>query len=608
MRLETDFWIAIEAGGTHSRGGLYDAAGSLLREAESGPCNPMAYGWEASADALTALARTLLGSTGPGRTGLVAGCAGLVDADAYIRMGSAAAGRLGLACSRMADDLYPMLYANARHEAAVLAIAGTGSNVLAMDPQGRTAQAGGRGHVFGDDGSAYALGVAALRAASAAIDGMAGPTCLVDDLMAAAGVSDFRLMVPWAGQVGKRDIAALAQVVVAAADRGDIPAARCIDAQAALLANQVVAACARLDLSGNIPVLGQGGLFDQCPRFVTAFLDALAAQGGFRIEPLRLRGHAAIVRLAFADPLPPWAADWRNDSGGAHDALPATESADSAPALDALEAAAIVGLMIRHGGEAAEAVQRCAAPLAEAVEAAAAALRQGGRILYFGAGTSGRLGVLDASECPPTFGVDPGRVVGVIAGGENALTRSLEGAEDDAGAGRADADALAVSTCDFVVAIAASGATPYAIGALEAARAAGAVTALLSANPNPHAPADIAIALRTGPEALAGSTRLKAGTATKIALNIISTGAFARAGYVYRGRMIGMRPSNAKLRQRAIRMIAELAPAPPDAAAQALDHAQGTIPAAILILRHGLTPADAIARLKAAPSPADALK
>jgi N-acetylmuramic acid 6-phosphate etherase len=608
MRLASEYWIAIEAGGTHSRGGFYETTGALQREAEGGPCNPMAYGWDASIDALTSLARVLLAGTDPARTALVVGCAGLVDSDAYIRMGQAVASRLGLAGSRAADDLYPMLYANAREEAAVLVIAGTGSNVLAMEPSGRTAQAGGRGHVFGDDGSAYALGVAALRAASAAIDGMAEPTCLVNDLMAAAGVGDFRLMVPWAGQAGKRDIAALAHVVVAAADRGDIPAARCIDTQARLLAEQVVAACARLGLSGGIPVLGQGGLFAQCPRFVEAFAAALAPHGDFRLEPLRLRGHAAIFRLAFAEPLPPWAADWRNESGRAETALPATEAPDNAPDLDALDAAAIADIMIRHAGEAAEAVQRCAAPLATAIEAAATALRQGARILYFGAGTSGRLGVLDASECPPTFGVDPERVVGVIAGGERALVRSIEGAEDDAAAGRADAAAQKVSTRDFVVGIAASGATPYVIGALEAARAAGAVTALLSGNPNPDAPADIAIALRTGAEALTGSTRLKAGTATKIALNIISTGAFARAGYVYRGRMIGMRPSNAKLRQRAIRMIAELAPDTPVAAAAALDQAGGSIPAAILILRHGLAPADALDRVQSTTSPADALR
>ncbi|MBI1318895.1 MAG: N-acetylmuramic acid 6-phosphate etherase [Candidatus Hydrogenedens sp.] len=608
MGLQPEYWIAIEAGGTHSRGGCFDARGQLLREAEGGPCNPMAYGWEASIDSLAALAQSLLPDVPPESVALAAGVAGLVDHAAYVRMGEAIAGRLGLAGARVADDLYPMLYANAGGGAAVLAIGGTGSNVLAMNADGRTAQAGGRGHVFGDEGSAYAIGVSALRAASHAVDGMAPDTRLVDDLMQAAGVTDFRLMVPWAGQATKRDIAALTHVVVRAADAGDAAAAQCIIEQAHQLVAQVLAAVHRLGLQGRVPVLGQGGLFEQCARYADAFEEALSTHGDFNLVPLKLRGPGAIYRFALAAPLPAWAGEWERGTASTETSLPGTESASEKPPLDSLDAAALARVLLQEGVHAAESAVCCTEALAHAIEAGGKALREGGRIMYFGAGTSGRLGVLDASECPPTFGVSPDRVVGRIAGGEAALTRSKEGAEDDCVAGAREAAELGVSPSDFVVGIAASGSTPYVLGALEAARDAGATTALVSANPGPEGGADIAIVLRTGAEILAGSTRLKAGTATKIALNAITTGAFSLAGFVYQGRMVGMMPTNEKLRQRAIRMVAELAEVPAEPAEEALDAAAGNIPVAVLLLRHGLSAEAARARFDAASAPADALR
>jgi N-acetylmuramic acid 6-phosphate etherase len=209
--------------------------------------------------------------------------------------------------------------------------------------------------------------------------------------------------------------------------------------------------------------------------------------------------------------------------------------------------------------------------------------------------------VLDASECPPTFGVSEDRVIGLIAGGDKALRHSIEGAEDDAGAGARDLDAITprVGKNDIVIGITASGTTPYALGAIDRGKALGAKTALVCCNPVPLDRADIVIALDTGPEVLPGSTRLKAGTATKMVLNQISTGAMAKAGYVFEGRMVGVQPSNKKLRQRCIRIIAELTKEDAVRAEQRLDETGGSIRLAVLMARRGLPLAEATRRLDA---------
>ncbi|GIW87114.1 MAG: N-acetylmuramic acid 6-phosphate etherase [Isosphaeraceae bacterium] len=229
--------------------------------------------------------------------------------------------------------------------------------------------------------------------------------------------------------------------------------------------------------------------------------------------------------------------------------------------IDALDAAGIVALMNAEDAKVVEAVRAESAAIAQAIEAAAAALRAGGRIVYVGAGTSGRLGVLDASECPPTFGTPPERVVGVIAGGEPALTRSIEGAEDQPEAGAAEMDRLEVGPRDLVVGIATSGRTPFVLGAVERARQRGARTAGLACNRPSRLGerVDIEIAPLVGPEVIAGSTRLKAGTATKMILNMITTGAMVLNGKTFGNRMIDLTPVNEKLRMRSRRILRELA-------------------------------------------------
>ncbi|MFK4112277.1 N-acetylmuramic acid 6-phosphate etherase [Streptomyces sp. NPDC002176] len=228
--------------------------------------------------------------------------------------------------------------------------------------------------------------------------------------------------------------------------------------------------------------------------------------------------------------------------------------------------------------------------IAAAVDAVAVRMGRGGRLVYAGAGTAGRLGVLDASECPPTFNTAPGQVVGLIAGGPGALVNSIEGAEDSAELARADLDALKLTPDDSVVGVSASGRTPYAVGAVEHARAAGALTVGLSCNAHSAlaAAAEHGIEVVVGPELLTGSTRLKAGTAQKLVLNMLSTITMIRLGKTYGNLMVDVRASNAKLRARSRRIVAQATGAEDAEIERALTEADGEVKTAILIILAGL--------------------
>ncbi len=246
----------------------------------------------------------------------------------------------------------------------------------------------------------------------------------------------------------------------------------------------------------------------------------------------------------------------------------------------------LVDLMNAEDRRVPEAVAAQRAEIARAIELAEGALLSGGRIFYVGAGTSGRLGVLDASECPPTFGTDPELVQGIIAGGFEALVRSREGAEDVAADGVAAMDERTVSSADFVVGIAASGTTPYVRGALERARALGARTALIACTALPvdvQALVDVAIVPVTGPEVVTGSTRLKAGTATKLVLNMISTGAMIRIGKTYGNLMVDLRANSRKLVDRGERIVMEVCGVDRGEARRLLDAAGARVKTAIVM-------------------------
>jgi N-acetylmuramic acid 6-phosphate etherase len=275
---------------------------------------------------------------------------------------------------------------------------------------------------------------------------------------------------------------------------------------------------------------------------------------------------------------------------------PRTGGIDRAPVDEAL------ALLNAEDALVAQAVAREIPHIARLVEIAAAKLGAGGRIVYVGAGTSGRLGVLDAAECPPTFGTDPSQVIGIMAGGDRAVFRSVEGAEDDAEAGGRAMDEASVGAADVVVGLAASRRTPFVAAALTRARALGAATALVTCAPRETVtlPVDVAVCPVVGPEAIMGSTRLKSGTAQKMVLNMVSTAAMIRLGKVYRNMMVDLRATSRKLRERSVRTLMVVTGQGRAEAARLLGDADGSVKTAIVMSKLALPRDVARARLDAA--------
>ncbi len=280
-----------------------------------------------------------------------------------------------------------------------------------------------------------------------------------------------------------------------------------------------------------------------------------------------------------------------------------TERANPASAgLDAMTSLEIAQVINLEDRRVPLAMEAALPQIALAMDAVAKAFRSGGRLIYVGAGTSGRLGALDASECPPTFHADPKMLQFVIAGGEKALGKALEAAEDSAKLGRRDMGRKRLTRKDVVMGLAASGQTPYTIGALEFAREKGCVTVAVTANldsPLERA-AEIAIAIDTGPEVVAGSTRMKAGTMQKLVCNMITTGAFARIGYVYGNLMVNVQLTNHKLRERGIGIVQQVCGCDRESAMLALESAKGSVPVALVMLQSAVGAGEARKRLKAA--------
>jgi len=270
--------------------------------------------------------------------------------------------------------------------------------------------------------------------------------------------------------------------------------------------------------------------------------------------------------------------------------------------IDARPTPEILGIMNDEDRKVASAVASEIPLIARAVDRIVAAIRLGGRLFYIGAGSSGRLGVLDAAECPPTFNVSPELVQGIMAGGAAALSRSTEATEDDPESGKRDLEGRGFTSQDVLVGIAASGRTPYVLGAIAAARALGAVTIGISCTPDSelsHA-VEIAITPLCGPEVIAGSTRLKAGTATKLVLNMISTALMIRLGYVYGNLMVNVTPRNKKLEDRARRIIAESASVTNERAGELLKESSGNVKAAVVMAKLAIDRAAAESMLAAA--------
>jgi N-acetylmuramic acid 6-phosphate etherase len=457
----------------------------------------------------------------------------------------------------------------------IVVIAGTGSAVTGRKA-GRIEKAGGRGHLLGDKGGAYDLVLEGLCAALKSYDLEQRVTPLAAKMLRALAINRLDALTSWTQAADTAAIAGVVPLVFEAAVEGDAGARAAIDDGALTLAQYAAAIGRRLEIQEPQVQLA-GGVFSNQPPYVRAFSSALE----------KLWPGAAVSLSTESGALgAAWLVEREHAAGGTDGTERPAGSSEGARASEAMRAARIdelaaaltetrnprsahlqeltavelVALFVDEEKYVDAALRAVTPALADAVELAATSVKAGGRLFYVGAGTSGRLGVLDASEIPPTFGMAPEQVQGIIAGGAPALHSSIEGAEDRAEEGAGAIAERAVRTGDVVCGIAASGRTPFVLGALGEARRLGARTILLTCNParrRAAEPWDVEIDLPTGPELVTGSTRLKAGTATKVALNILSTGAMIRLGRVKGNLLVDMQTTNAKLRDRAARLVAQ---------------------------------------------------
>jgi N-acetylmuramic acid 6-phosphate etherase len=479
----------------------------------------------------------------------------------------------------------------------VVLIAGTGM-IAYGENQARSARAGGWGY-FLDQGSAYDLAKQALQALVQSADGLHFPARLTERILKRLGLSQPGDIVGWVynSLPEPASIAALAPLVLEEAQAGDMAAIGVLASGAEALAAAVEAVTNRLELGSNPFNLVLAGGLMQNLFYRQVVIQAICTRipGA---NPSLPRSDAAtgagLLALVFAGHKP---TDLVADmpSGGVPYGWTTEQRNVLTLDLDLYSTSTIVGLMHLQDQQAVLAVGRTLSAITDTVEQITQRMAHGGRLIYVGAGSPGRLGIVDAAECVPTFNCEPSQVVGVIAGGSQAITHSVEGAEDHAEEGSRAILNLKVGELDSVVGISASGRTPFVLGAMAEARQQGALTiALVNNLPSPLTElADLVIAPLTGPEAVTGSTRLKAGTAQKLVLNMLSTAVMVRLGKTYGNLMVDLRTTNNKLRGRARRMVCQAAGISEEAAAEALDASGGDVKTAIVSILRGCTPAEA---------------
>jgi len=467
------------------------------------------------------------------------------------------------------------------HGDGIVVNAGSGSSVTGRRGD-RIERAGGWGHILGDTGGGYFLSIEALRLILREYDLHRGEMQFTAKILHALSLNNLDELVRWAQTADKMEIAMLAPVVFEAAAGGDASVNEIVEDGARVLCEYTEAVACRLHLLAPKVVL-MGGLFHRDSIYTHAFRR-------------RLKKNLPDARVTVAERPPELGAAWLAAGKGDHVAfqskLSEKEIEDLAAALteqrnprsenlEKMSARQLAELFVDEEKFVEDALRGVTADLARAIEIVTESLRNGGRLFYVGAGSSGRIGVLDASEIPPTFGASPDLVQGIIAGGTTALYRSVEGAEDEESAGTLALRERGIKNGDVVIGITASGRTPFVLGALAHAKSLGARTILLTCNPAVATAIDLVIALAVGPEILTGSTRLKAGTATKAALNIISTGAMVALGKVRGNLMINLRTTSAKLRDRAVRVVVDLARCDYDAARRQLEAADWNLRAVV---------------------------
>ena len=614
-------FLGIEGGGTRTVALLADAAGHLLKRAESGPANVRLL---TDAQLLRHFREIAKSFPRPAAVGI--GLAGARDEKDRERIRRAAAIAWPRVPCHATNDLETALAAGSSlfkrqnpkprrtgHGAArasdetssgaqVLVLSGTGSCCYGRAAGGRTAKMGGWGHMLGDKASGYEIGLRALKAAVFYFDRDGTWSRLGQQLLRTLQLNEPEDLIRWAQSAGKTEIAALTMEVFAAAARGDRIARDILEGASASLANDAVSCATKLLGKTHAPVrfVLAGSVLLKQPRFSQKIAREIKTRWpGASVTPLKRESAWGAVALAqtlvqgpkskvqsqaitpsLSEPTPPAAAQ----------PLSPTERRNPRSMhLDRMSTRAAIDLMLSEEARVPRALLTERAKLERVVNAVACAFKCGGRLFYLGAGTSGRLGILDASECPPTFRTPPEWVQGIIAGGQAAIWRAVEGAEDDTAAGGQAVRFRGVGRKDVVVGIAASGRTPFVWGALMEARRRGAFTVLLCFNPDLKVPRaqrpSLVIAPRIGPEVLTGSTRLKAGTATKLALNLFTTLAMVRLGKVSGNLMVDLNASNVKLRDRAVRIVRELTGAADDIVRSALERSGWVVKAALRRLR-----------------------
>jgi N-acetylmuramic acid 6-phosphate etherase len=559
--------LGIDGGATATKAVLLDAIGKAQARSRAAPSNAILQ----SEDQLFAVLKSVWEDIAPKAQALqaVAIClAGVADVKAQNKVEAVARLIWPALPIFVSHDLRSGLYSGAPSGEGVVVISGTGASVFARRGN-KELRGGGWGHVLGDAGSGYHIAHMALRHLTAHYDhtGAHGP--LGKRVLRATGAKNLEELAAFISRSEKPRIAELSRHVFEEAAKGDRESKRILSIAATALASNVAAIIKRLG-GRRLPVLLTGGVFDKQAIYRTLFSKELRKQLSWA-RP-QLIGHEASLGAArwgreCLSKMQVSSKKTQVQSRRGLDELMAKVKIDEISTeennprtrnLSELSTAQAVEVFLAEDAAILPALHQASSRISQAVDLCAAALKSGGRLIYVGAGTSGRLGVLDASECPPTFRSAPGQVVGLIAGGKAALQDAVEGAEDNVAAARAALKDLKLGPRDCLVGIAASGRTPFVIAAIAYAKSVRASNVFLTCNSKlagREPVADVEIHLATGPEVLTGSTRLKAGTATKMVLNILSTLSMVQLGKVAGNDMIDLHPSNDKLKMRALKIF-----------------------------------------------------
>lgn len=567
--------LGIEGGGTRTSALLVDSAdNTVLKTVSAGPGNLRLLSGEALVSLLGEIRSQL--PVEPDRIGI--GFAGVRSDGDRERLTRQVAKHWPGVPSVVGDDLLVALEAAEwRGDCAVqvLLVSGTGSCCLGRHRDGRVVKVGGRGHLIGDRGSSCDIAMHTLRSIATIADIRAGLPPLGADILTFLQMNDPESLIEWSMSASRTELASIAQVVFeAAVTRQDEIAVPILKRMAYRLSKDVVQCAARMAKPGEkVQFVLNGSVLLKNPEFTSCVIGRIGA--GWpqsEVAPLLRPGVWGAVEMArklgdetTARPFMPRQnvsdeseqklANWRPVSASPTEwQNPKSSRLSELPLREAIE------LMLTEDATIPAKILAESAAIEWTVREVVRAFAEGGRLIYCGAGTSGRLGVLDASECPPTFRTPGNLVQGIIAGGRTALWSAVEGAEDDLAGGQQAIASRRVSAKDVVVGISASGHAPFVWGCLGEAKRRGAKTVLLCCNPayRDHPLPDKAILPDTGPEILTGSTRLKAGTATKLILNLITTLAMTHSGKVVGNLMIDLNPSNTKLRDRAVRIVQQL--------------------------------------------------